>query len=79
MLTIELTPNSAVHNLQQSNALATENPVDANRQNDTVSTLPLTDEHLINYVNSSSLTNIPVHQSPAQFSLHLLYRTICTV
>jgi hypothetical protein len=65
-------PNSAVQNSQQSHALATEHPVHANRQNDTVSaqllpplsTLPLTGEHSINDVNSSSLTNIPVHQSP---------------
>ena len=63
-------PNSAVQNSQQSHA--TEHPVHANRQNDTVSaqllpplsTLPLTGEHSINDVNSSSLTNIPVHQSP---------------
>ena len=61
-------PYSAVQNSQQTHTLATEN-----RQNDTVSaqllpplsTLPLNGEHAINDVNSSSLTNIPVHQSPA--------------
>ena len=46
-------PNSAVQNSQESHALATEHPVHANRQNNTVSaqllpplsTLPLTGEH----------------------------------
>ena len=46
-------PNSAVQNSQRSHALATEHPVHANRQNNTVSaqllpplsTLPLTGEH----------------------------------
>lgn len=67
------------HTSQQLHSLATENPIHTNQesvshdsQNNNVlaqllpplSTLPLTGESSINDLNSSSLTNHPIHERP---------------